>query len=288
MQWFEADGVAEYDDLDPIEFDADGSEYDWDEETDAMIRDDRGSGIQGRYADNMPQALSQDNFTGIAQLLGHMPNPESLDLHMFQTLEYEAYDDASRFFFYARVFKAIVDQGLQFRQLRHLALRGICVNANDLITFIARHPQIENLELHNVMLSDRILDRQTWKKVVTKICHRAISGGGSLARIFCSDLAVVFRTARGIHRLESLLGDGEELKQEWIDRWWCGDPRGSASPVLYTRELLKDDIARADPFGRMRAGIHDGANTVVGTMPTNYPVNELRVLREERYGTTYG
>ncbi|KAH7176935.1 hypothetical protein EDB81DRAFT_773794 [Dactylonectria macrodidyma] len=288
VQWFEADGVAESDDSDPIDFDADGSDYDSDEETDAMIRDDWGSGIQGRYGDNMPQALCQDNFTGIAQMLGHMPNLESLDLHMFQTLEYEAYDGASRLFFYARVFKAIVDQGLQFRQLRYLALRGICVNVNDLTTFITRHPQIENLELHNVMLSDRVLDHQTWKNVLTEICHRTISGGGSLARIFCSDLAIVSRTARGTHRLESLLRDGEELKQEWIDRWWCGNPRGSAGPVLYTRELLKDDIARADPFGCIRAGFHDGTNMGVGTMPARYPVNELRVLREERYGTTYG
>ncbi|CEJ61870.1 hypothetical protein PMG11_10386 [Penicillium brasilianum] len=291
VEWFQADGVAEFADSAPVDFDVDGSDYDSDEETDAIIRDAKGSEILGRYGDNTPEALCQDNFPGISQLLVHMINLESLDLHMFQTLEYEAYDGGSRLFFYARVFQAIVDQGLMFCHLRHLALRGLCINASDLVSFLERHGQIENLELHHVMRSDSLPGLQSWKEVLKEICRRTILGqaGGSLARVFCSDLGVVPRTARGLSydRPESLLGDNEELKQEWIDRWWCGPSSVSAGPLLHTRELPRDELARADLFGGVGAGNHGRIN-IDRPMPTNYPTNELRVLREERYGTTYG
>jgi hypothetical protein len=266
----------------------DGSDYDSDEEIDAIIRDAKGSEIRGRYGDNTPEALCQDNFPGISQLLVHMIKLESLDLHMFQTLEYEAYDGGPRLYFYARVFQAIVDQGLRFCHLRHLALRGLRINTSDLVSFLERHRQIENLELHQVMRSDSVLGLQSWKEVLKEICHRTILGqaGGSLARVFCSDLGVVPRTARGFnsYRPESLLGDNEELKQEWIDRWWCGHCSVSAGPLLHTRELLRDELASADLFGVVGAE-NQGRISIDRAMPTNYPTIEFR---EERYGTTYG
>ena len=65
VEWFQADGVAEFADSAPVDFDVDGSDYDSDEEIEAIIRDAKGSEIRGRYGDNtlprhLPAARAHD------------------------------------------------------------------------------------------------------------------------------------------------------------------------------------------------------------------------------------
>jgi hypothetical protein len=165
------------------DYTTDDSDWDSDAEYDMGILVEKGSEIQGRYGDTMPQSLHRENFPGISLLLQHMPNLQKLDLHMYQTLEYEAYDGGSRLHYYEAVFKHIVDARLQFRQLKTLILRGLCIDAEDLLTFMRHHSAIERLELHNTMLGPRP-GYSGWNSVLTSLCRSAVQQGTSLSSIF--------------------------------------------------------------------------------------------------------
>lgn len=107
----------------------------------------------------MPQVLCQDKFPGIA-LLQHTPSLETLDLHMYQTLQYEAYDGSCRLNQYRAVLKHIAEMGLYFPLLKSLVLRGLCIDPKDLLDFIQRHPTVEHLEWRSVTLG--VSSRQTY------------------------------------------------------------------------------------------------------------------------------
>ncbi|KAJ6445347.1 hypothetical protein O9K51_00106 [Purpureocillium lavendulum] len=296
VEWHEMDGVAASEDMAPVDFDMDGSDYDTDDEADGWIQADKGSEIRGRYSDSMPQALCEDNFPGVALFLKQTPNIESLDLHMFQTLEYEAYDGASRLHFYSRVFKAMVDQNLELPRLRRLTLRGVCVNGDDLVAFMRRHPQVESLELHHVILCCRRLYAQlrSWKDVLREVCHPTITGkdNRSLVRVFCTDLcrapgAGTVPTTSAGHLAENLLGATEHVTQHWIDKGWCDCPRKGTRPILHTREFLQDDFRREDIFDQPERGMRLNTNewNKESASPT---AGQLRAHRERMYGKTYG
>jgi hypothetical protein len=287
MQWEDMHGVTETDD--EADCNTDDSDWDSDPEHDADIAAEKGSEIRGRYGDTMPQSLCRSNFPGVALLLQHMPNLETLDLHMYQTLEYEAYGGGSRLDYYAAVFKHIVDAGLHFRQLKNVILRGLCVSANDLLTFLERHPRIESLELHNVMLATRVGHTNTpWSTVLTKLRRNAIQQGASLSSVLCSNL---YDTARVFHEQRrdphNFLRRHEALESEWIERWWVRSRLGA--PVLSTRKVLREEFEREDAFGqdcitpRARGNI-----TERWTPPTKIPGEELQALHGDRYGRTYG
>ncbi|KAK7571417.1 hypothetical protein V3481_018631 [Fusarium oxysporum f. sp. vasinfectum] len=174
----------------------DDCDWDSDMEYDIGILDEKGSEIQGRYGDTMPQSLYRDNFPGISRLLQHMPNLQKLDLHMYQTLEYEAYDGGLRLYYYEAVFKHIVDAKLQFRQLKTLILQGLFIDAEDLLTFMRHHSGIERLELHNAMLGPRP-GYSGWNHVLISLCRSAVYHSTSVSSVFCSGLYNTSRAFRG-------------------------------------------------------------------------------------------
>jgi hypothetical protein len=263
----------------------DDSDWDSDTEFDMGILDEKGSEIQGRYGDTMPQSLYRDNFPGVSRLLQNMPNLQKLDLHMYQTLEYEAYDGGSRLHYYEAVFKHIVDAKLQFRQLKTLILRGLFLDAEDLLTFMRHHSRIERLELHNAILGPRP-GYSGWNNVLTTLCRSAVHHGTSLSSVFCSGLYNTSRTFRGQWgHPHNLLRSHEELKGQWVDRWWLRSRQGR--PVLWTREVLRDEFEHENAFGE-EGGAQGAKNTVQWTPPAGLPMEELRVLQEEEYGRTYG
>jgi hypothetical protein len=218
IHWEDMHGVRAADE--EADCNTDDSDRDSDPEQDAGIAAEKGSEIRGRYGDTMPQSLCRDNFPGVALLLQHMVNLETLDLRMYQTLEYEAYDGGSRLHHYAAVFKHIVDAGLHFRQSKNLILRGLCLGADDLLTFMERHPRIESLELHNVMLATRV-GHTPWNTVLTKLCRNVVRRGAALSSIFGSNL---YDTTRVFHEqwrhAHNFLRRHEALESEWIERWW--------------------------------------------------------------------
>ncbi|KAK4149809.1 hypothetical protein C8A00DRAFT_46649 [Chaetomidium leptoderma] len=263
------------DDDDEANCNTDDSYWDSDPEYDTRIAAEKGCDIRGRYGDTMPQPLCRVNFPGIALLLQRMPHLETLDLHMYQTLEYEAYGGGSRLHYYAAVFKHVVDGGLHFRQLKNLILRGLCVSADDLLTFMERHPHIKSLELHNVMLTAPVVGRTPWSAVLTKLCRNAVRQGASLSSVFCTDP----------YGTTNFLRLHETLESEWVERWWLRDCRGAL--ISTTRRVLRDEFEREDVFGEdsMTWG---GKKKEWWTPPTSIPRVELYALHEDRYGRTYG
>ncbi|KAJ4237618.1 hypothetical protein NW760_003053 [Fusarium oxysporum] len=292
LHWQEIREEIDWQDMHGIIATTEGADYttddsDWDSDTefDMGILDEKGSEIQGRYGDTMPQSLYRDNFPGISRLLQNMPNLQKLDLHMYQTLEYEAYDGGSRLHYYEAVFKHIVDAKLQFRQLKTLILRGLFLDAEDLLTFMRHHSGIERLELHNAMLGPRP-GYSGWNNVLTTLCRSAVHHGTSLSSVFCSGLYNTSRTFRGQWgHPHNLLRSHEELKGQWVERWWLRSRQGR--PVLWTREVLRDEFEYENAFGE-EGGAQGAKNTVQWTPPTGLPMEELRVLQEEGYGRTYG
>jgi hypothetical protein len=278
IPWEDMHGVGATEE--DTDYNTDDSDWDSDPEHDAEIAAEKGSEIRGRYGDSMPQSLCRGNFPGVALLLQHMLNLETLDLHMYQTLEYEAYDGGSRLHHYAAVFTHIVDGGLHFQQLKNLTLRGLCVRADDLLTFMERHPRIESLELYHVMLATPV-SHAPWNAVLTKLCRDAARRGSSLSSIFCSNL---YNTTRVSHNEQwrhahNFLRRHEALKSEWIERWWVRCRAGA--PVLTTRRVLRDEFEREDAFG-------GGKTTERWTSSTKIPGDELQALHWDRYGRTYG
>ncbi|KAG7405909.1 hypothetical protein LZL87_007610 [Fusarium oxysporum] len=292
LHWQEIREEIDWQDMHGIIATTEGADYttddsDWDSDTefDVGILDEKGSEIQGRYGDTMPQSLYRDNFPGISRLLQHLPNLQKLDLHMYQTLEYEAYDGGSRLHYYEAVFKHIVDAKLQFRQLKTLILRGLFVDAEDLLTFMRHHSGIERLELHNAMLGPRP-GYPGWNNVLTTLCRSAVHHGTSLSVVFCSGLYNTSRTFRGQWgHPHNLLRSHEELKGQWVERWWLRSRQGR--PVLWTREVLRDEFEHENAFGE-EGGVQGAKNTAQWTPPAGLPMEELRVLQEEEYGRTYG
>ncbi|KAH6886746.1 hypothetical protein B0T10DRAFT_549720 [Thelonectria olida] len=283
IDWHDMHGIIATDE--GADYNTDDSDWESDAECDMSISAEKGSEIRGRYGDTMPQSLCRDNFPGISLLLQHMPNLQKLDLHMYQTLEYEAYDGGSRLHYYGAVFKHIVDAGLQFRQLKTLILRSLCINADDLLTFMGRHSGIENLELHNAMLDGRPA-HSSWSNVLMNLCRSAVHQGTSLSRVFCSGLSNTSQTFRGQwDHPHNLLRRHEELEGQWIERCWLRSRQGT--PVLWAREVLRDEFERENAFGE-EGGVRGGENTVRWTQPVDFPAEELLVLQEERYGRAYG
>ncbi|SPJ85820.1 uncharacterized protein FTOL_11603 [Fusarium torulosum] len=292
LHWHEIWEEIGWHDMHGIIATAEGADYttddsDWDSDTeyDMGILVEKGSEIQGRYADIMPQSLHRENFPGISLLLQHMPNLQKLDLHMYQTLEYEAYDGGSRLHYYEAVFKHIVDARLQFRQLKTLILRGLCIDAEDLLTFMRHHSGIERLELHNTMLGPRP-GYSGWNSVLTSLCRSAVQQGTSLSSIFCSGLYNTSRTIRGQWGPpHSFLRSHEELEGQWMERWWLRSRQGR--PILWTREVLINEFEYENAFGE-EGGAQGGNNATQWVQPDEFPMEELRVLQEEWYGRTYG
>lgn len=290
--WYEMAGVAATDSTAANKFDIDDRDIDSEVEPDAWIEVEQRQEVAGRYIHTMPQAICQDNFLGVACLIKHLTDIESLDLHMYQTLEYEAFDTGNNISLYARIFKAMASEELQLHKLRGLTLRGLCVSGDDLITFLQRHPRIHSLVLHHVLLCNRVRHR-TWKAVLKEICQRTIHSekGASLCRIFCSDLCNVpersgASTRVATYRRESLLGDTEEVRQEWIVQGWCSKSV-HAGLVLHTREFLRAELQRGHLFEGTRWRELTYADPE-WLDRVDFPSGDLDTYREDLFGTTHG
>lgn len=106
-----------------------------DEDFDDMAESEAGSRIRGRYRDDYPAVVCRANFPGIADLLRNMPNLQALDLHMYQTLEYELDPGVSRLHHQYHIFGALVSRRVSLPRLKRLSLRGLVVDALDLVPF---------------------------------------------------------------------------------------------------------------------------------------------------------
>ncbi|MBE3048049.1 hypothetical protein IMZ48_37180 [Candidatus Bathyarchaeota archaeon] len=96
-----------------------------DEDYDAEIEDRENTRFRGRYRDDYPQALCRANVPGVAELLLHMPNLQVLDLHMYQTLQYESSHIVKRLHHHHRIFSALVRHRVSLPHLTYLSLRGL-------------------------------------------------------------------------------------------------------------------------------------------------------------------
>jgi hypothetical protein len=70
-----------------------------------------------------------------------------------------------------------------------------------------------------------------------------------------------------------------------MERWWLRSRQGR--PVLWTREVLRDEFEYENAFGEER-GAQGGKNAIQWDPPGEFPMEELRVLQDEGYGRTYG
>ena len=225
------------------EYDEEEEEED-DGEFDKTIEEAKGSEIRGRYGDNMAQVLCRDNFPGVARLLLHMRNLRSLDLHMYQTLEYESYGGGSRLHSYYRVFGALDERAVVLSRLRRLVLRGLYVRPADLASFVRAH-RLEDVELRDVMLAPPSLEgTSNWAAVLKDVFGDT---SDPPARLYLKDLG-------SVHQRANLIRPGEALLGEWVDRGW-----GSACPCgeqvrLWTRELSAGEMKKVGCFEFARAG----------------------------------
>ncbi|SPO01799.1 uncharacterized protein DNG_04472 [Cephalotrichum gorgonifer] len=237
------------------EGDCDDGDDEDDAEFDKAIERGKGSEIRGRYGDNYAQVLCRDNFPGIAKLLLHMPNLQSLDLHMYQTLQYESYGGGSMLHNYTRVFGALVKQGVVLPQLRRLVLRGICVHGQDLVRFAEQQPQLEDVELRQVFLEVQPGIVTDWGHVLKDMAAKS----SRLARLYLSDLCHLGRspspTAIGWSFYQAnLLCPGESLREEWITQEWGSECACGKDTMLWTRELSLHEIRDPRRFDFAKAG----------------------------------
>ncbi|KAL8922495.1 MAG: hypothetical protein Q9172_003540 [Xanthocarpia lactea] len=91
-----------------------------------------------------PVAVADENYPGIALLLKRMPNLETLDLHLYDTLKGSANS-------YVKLFSSIADE-LVFSSLYRLTLRCLYCDEASLLKFLRAHAKIERLELREIHL----------------------------------------------------------------------------------------------------------------------------------------
>ncbi|KAK3944387.1 hypothetical protein QBC46DRAFT_375153 [Diplogelasinospora grovesii] len=88
--------------------------------------------------------LSQRNITAVARLLAQMPNLESIDLHLYKMSDADvpayhmAFDEIAR--------------TTRLKKLKSCALRGWHATEESLLRFLSHHPDLEYLELRELVL----------------------------------------------------------------------------------------------------------------------------------------
>lgn len=182
-----------------------------------------------RLSEDDSEAVAEGNCPGVAHLLAQMPNLESLDLHLYNTLRGTATS-------YAKVFTPIADDvNLPF--LRHCALRGIRCSGSSLLTFLRRHNDLSTLELHEIYLQSG-----SWAAVFAHM--------GGMPQLQQVELYNLWGPEGGtVH----LAPRNREWKADWdpscdeADVRKCSFPcvgRGGASARLqvYARSLTAEDI----------------------------------------------
>ncbi|CAI4215835.1 unnamed protein product [Parascedosporium putredinis] len=207
---------------------------------DRAIEESKGSEIRGRYAENLPQVLSPDNYPGVAGLVACMPHLGTLDLHMYQTIQYESYSGTCRIPSYNRVFRALVRQNVVLPELTHLILRGVCILPGVLPAFVARQPWLRRLELHNVLLVNTGHGGQ-WPDEAKAIVRQA----PRLKTLFLSNLACIGWSYRPNIRTvpQNLIPNNDRvMRREWIDRGWGSPCMKDGHAVLTTREFSEKEL----------------------------------------------
>jgi hypothetical protein len=131
----------------------------------AIVRDfskvvearERLTGIQRLYQDNFgvseacfltaedAEAMADVNFPGVARLLKLTPNLEALDLHLCNTLRGPIKN-------YDQIFN-IIARDVHLPALEQCFLRGIPTTAESLLSFLEKHPKINDLDLREVRLT---------------------------------------------------------------------------------------------------------------------------------------
>ncbi|PYI11232.1 hypothetical protein BO78DRAFT_130249 [Aspergillus sclerotiicarbonarius CBS 121057] len=127
-------------------------------------------------ADLHPEAVSEENFPGVARLLQKMPNLESLVLSLRRTVKGDVRP-------YHRLFDAIAD-AVHLPLLGRLSLLGIYATSDSLVRFLQNHPTIRELYLEKVDLVSG-----SWEPVL-----RHIQEMPSLTRVILSRIAVAGKT----------------------------------------------------------------------------------------------
>ena len=246
-----------------------------DEDLDADIEDREGSEIRGHYRSDYPQALSLANFPGITGLLLHMPNLQVLDLHMYQTLEYEARPSPLRLHHQHRIFGALVRHRVSLPRLRRLSLRGLIFTRQDLLSFLGSHPSIDDLALCNVILSrvrdpgvtyntmaNGVVPECTWEGVLNKALAelssaKARAGHPRLSKLHLSVLLYQLRPQIQLSSgfpLVNLQPRGELPRRDWLDKGWGSPCRCGATGTFWTCEFSGDELAGPTPLGFVGRG----------------------------------
>lgn len=179
--------------------------------------------FEARLSEDDPEAVADGNYPGVARLLAQMPNLESLDLHLYDTLK----DTADS---YVKVFTSIAeDVNLPF--LRHCALRGIRCDESSLLTFLRRHNDLLTLELHEIHLQSG-----SWAAVFAHVAE--------MSQLQHVELCKLWQPAAGtVH----LAPPNRRWKGDWGPSGDEADKRDCSFPCtgglqVYARSFTAEDI----------------------------------------------
>ena len=259
-------------------------EDEYDADFDKAIENEKGSEIRGRYGDDLPQALCRGNYPGVAGLLLHMTNLQSLDLHMYQTLQYECYARGCRLYHYHRVFGALVHRRVVLPQLRRLVLRGLCIRAGDLPAFVERHPRLERVELLNTFLELRPGYGVDWRRELADLASRS----AGLASLYLCDLSYLNRNSDpGAFKPLSLQRVAESFNEEWVRRGWGRICDCGAHGLLWAREFGADEMAERGCFEFKAAPVLSRGSHVRQFLQRVIARRSHDTRRHKVYGTAY-
>ncbi|KAH6615863.1 hypothetical protein B0J18DRAFT_438370 [Chaetomium sp. MPI-SDFR-AT-0129] len=282
VYWSDLHGVASEpgsnsgQNTDDSDWDSDDSEYD------ARIAADKNSEIRGRYSDIAVQAICRDNFPGFAQLLQQMRNLESLDVHMYQTLVYESNEGRPMYHYYYKVFNNVIDQGLRFQHLKHVALSGLWLRPDSLVAFMQGHLQVTSLELQNVGIPMYVSGQTSWGVALAELAQDAVAQRSALASVFCSYLGSEPQVSGAISsNSHNFLRVGEPIRDEWLHRGWVS--RWQKGVFLSGRRVLRDEFTLEDAFGQGRSSRRGGLVDV----PDSRSWGMVEAQWEDRYGRNY-
>lgn len=176
-----------------------------------------------------PETLAEENFPGIARLLRFIPNLETIDLHLYDTLGGipEVCD---------RIFKAIA-QETRLPALEQCCLRGIYASTESMLQFLENHPRIKHLDLRQVTLTSG-----SWEPIFE---YLGSSRMPALTRLYLSGLYQNVSNYPWLVNLKPVWEEGSDGGKDDYQRlrlttFLCL----GGSRFVHTREFDADEIKR--------------------------------------------
>ncbi|KAF9869958.1 hypothetical protein CkaCkLH20_12567 [Colletotrichum karsti] len=139
----------------------------------------------GQFSAADPEASADENFPGVAGLLGRMPNLEAFDVHLYSTLT-NGLSEA-----WWKMFARIADE-VELPRLEQVMIRGLPAREDELLTFLRKHHGINEL-----MINEMSLESGRWQPVFDYFAKATALTKLHLANLFDGGYVVSLELAEG-------------------------------------------------------------------------------------------